>query len=582
MKHAILKKMAMIVLSLGTITAAPALAEDCPLCPSARDGDLAEFNALLDNRPEGTFVNATRANGQFALLLAVRYEHAEIVDLLINDPTEPANVNLANQHDRTALMWAAQNGNLQIAELLVPKVQGINDKGGQQDKSALLYALTHDNRPVAELLVMHGAVLDCPDGEEFNPQTIACEMDAPECPYFEIAHSGECISPPHNKCIFTGGVWTDNDEFSSENWNGSFDGADEFCDCGDEMRYDGENGCVPLPACEINEVRADDGISCDCVDGHDRVANPPECRPIPPCDAETQMRNGDDCDCNAANGFVDNGEGGCENPADQCEAEDGHWIPKRTECVFPETEQFLYDALWPIEPDALADPLLEAFLDSGGEFSDIWPSGGNYSPQFFLAISGELVGYQDPIGSFYFDRIKWLMADYGAEFDCPSASGPGACPIWSAAIGVVNASDRQNAETYLQYAFDEHRHLDPNAHGGYSFRIFVRYNSLAAVNIMLDWGVNCNLQSENGSTAFSIAEQEGHTAILQALNDRCDPPETQAATAENCDTTLSLELGADPSEAVETVECETAELEEYVPETEPEPDLPAGIRDLLR
>ena len=222
---------AAIALSFG----APAFAA-CDLCALAKNSDLAGIESLLNNRPEvhdgadaqSIAINGQDNRGQTALISAASRGSQEIVALLLNDPHEPADPNLANNLGITPLIWAARKGNLPMAQLLVEHGADISATGGRQNESVLQYAMRQGNRTVAEYLVAQGASLDCDSPEQFNGTTIACEIPMQFC------HDNDMVK---------------------------VDGECRQCS-NDTQRI--ENDCVPLPPCGDNEERNSDG-ECACA-----------------------------------------------------------------------------------------------------------------------------------------------------------------------------------------------------------------------------------------------------------------------------------------------------------------------------
>ncbi|MGI9297884.1 MAG: ankyrin repeat domain-containing protein [Gammaproteobacteria bacterium] len=591
--------------SFTAIIAAPAFAA-CDLCTLTKNGDLAGINTRLDNRPEvsneadaqSVDINGQNNNGNTALLVAARYQQFEILERLLTDPVQSANPNIANNNGRTPLMWGAQRGNLPVVQTLVENGASISTIGGKQNKSALQYALDKGRTEVAEYLVANGATLDCGVDEEFNADTIACEIPEPDCPYFTIAHSGECISPPHNECIFTGGEWTDNAEFSAENWNGSFDGAGEFCDCGDGMHFT-ENGCVPLPDCGVNEIRADDGESCVCVDGHDRVANGSDCREIPIC-VENEVRNGDSCVCKpdyerydgvcvakCQDGYERNADTGmCEpTPKTQCEMDGGHYVNEQFGCFDGDTSDFHRLSSWDIISSTPSDRgygmhpeaegFVKAYMDSDGDMNHpiaafwfAWTVAHEYSNEYYEIM------------------IRWTQAPSVNVDDWRPNSRQDVNIVYAVAAPV---NDIANNPSYkpLRYFVDNHPEVSVNGEAGSVFiplHIAVAQQSMEAAQILIDAGADCNIGYIDYlgfyRTPFTLARDNGYTEILALLEDRCGP-EVQAAYSQECETHQSATQQADGTVVVEEVEeCEEVDNGRPPAPIPPFPSLPESLDSL--
>ncbi len=122
---------------------------------SYKKRDLAKFNALLKKNPE--FLNDTNYEGSPILHVVTRNSSTNFIKACI---ANNADVNRKDKSGITPLMYAARNGSLINAELLVTKGSDlrIKDNLGQ---SVLFYSL--ENEQVFEYLVNKGADINAQD-----------------------------------------------------------------------------------------------------------------------------------------------------------------------------------------------------------------------------------------------------------------------------------------------------------------------------------------------------------------------------------------------------------------------------------
>ena len=98
---------------------------------------------------KGADINYQDANGDCPLLLAIRHDMAEQVDILLNNQ---ANVNLSNKQGETPLHVCIQKGNADLVRALIKANVGINMK-----ISPLSHACMTNNHEIAKLLLDAGA-----------------------------------------------------------------------------------------------------------------------------------------------------------------------------------------------------------------------------------------------------------------------------------------------------------------------------------------------------------------------------------------------------------------------------------------
>ncbi|MEP3481376.1 MAG: ankyrin repeat domain-containing protein [Fuerstiella sp.] len=108
--------------------------------------------------------NSTQADGMTALLWAVYYDQAELVDLLLQ---QKADANLANDYGVTPLSVAARNGNSQITKALLAANADANASSNGKE-TVLMTASRTGNSNVVQQLLAAGAA---PNAKEQNGQT---------------------------------------------------------------------------------------------------------------------------------------------------------------------------------------------------------------------------------------------------------------------------------------------------------------------------------------------------------------------------------------------------------------------------
>eukprot|EP00455_Lapot_gusevi_P053317 TRINITY_DN8299_c0_g2_i1.p1 TRINITY_DN8299_c0_g2~~TRINITY_DN8299_c0_g2_i1.p1 ORF type:complete len:463 (-),score=67.96 TRINITY_DN8299_c0_g2_i1:80-1468(-) len=86
-----------------------------PFHEACKQGDSYRVNAALQTG--GIDVNARNEDGQTGLIIAARYGHVNVVQLLLKNPV--VQLETLDPHGLNALMWAATNGHLQVCRLLL-------------------------------------------------------------------------------------------------------------------------------------------------------------------------------------------------------------------------------------------------------------------------------------------------------------------------------------------------------------------------------------------------------------------------------------------------------------------------------
>jgi len=110
-------------------------------------GDVAKVLA------QGARVNAKDKEGNTALIYAAENGHVAVAQLLID---KGAKVDAKGKRGETALMWATFSNRLETAKLLIEKGADVNEKD-KYGKTALMFAAEHGHVAVAKLLIDKGA-----------------------------------------------------------------------------------------------------------------------------------------------------------------------------------------------------------------------------------------------------------------------------------------------------------------------------------------------------------------------------------------------------------------------------------------
>jgi len=145
MKHLLLTTIAAVVL-VGFVTMPP---QDLAVFNAVQKGDIKAVKQYLD---AGGDVNAKNSVGFTPLHYAAHEGHMEIAELLI---TNSADVNEKVSGGRTPLHRAASLGHKEIAELLIANGADVNAKEGN-GRTPLNEAARWGHNEVADLLRKHG------------------------------------------------------------------------------------------------------------------------------------------------------------------------------------------------------------------------------------------------------------------------------------------------------------------------------------------------------------------------------------------------------------------------------------------
>lgn len=106
---------------------------------------------------KGANVNATMKFGITPLLVAAQFNQPQIVRLLSELPNNKVAINHADQEGFTALHFAAQNGDVIIARLLIDRGANVNLRDKTNQATPLTIAIENNHLEMVQLLKDHGA-----------------------------------------------------------------------------------------------------------------------------------------------------------------------------------------------------------------------------------------------------------------------------------------------------------------------------------------------------------------------------------------------------------------------------------------
>ena len=166
--------MAMKLLEAGADANGVLLSGETPLMEAARRGNLATSQALLAGKANP---NAQEKNGgQTALMWALSERHARVVEELVR---RGADVHARSKTGFTPLMFAAQQGDVDSARILIAAGARPNDVVPSSGLTPLIVASAMGRRGVAALLLEKGADPNAVDAQGFTPlQNAALEKGA--------------------------------------------------------------------------------------------------------------------------------------------------------------------------------------------------------------------------------------------------------------------------------------------------------------------------------------------------------------------------------------------------------------------
>jgi uncharacterized protein len=101
----------------------------------------------------GVNIDATDSQGRTALSYAAQFGNAEIAQLLLDARASP---DLRDSLGGTALHWAAEGGKLEVVKVLLAKHATV-DMANRQGITPLMLAVSHTSLPVVKALLVGGA-----------------------------------------------------------------------------------------------------------------------------------------------------------------------------------------------------------------------------------------------------------------------------------------------------------------------------------------------------------------------------------------------------------------------------------------
>jgi ankyrin repeat protein len=156
------RRIAPAILIAGSLGVVAAGASDRSLVDAVKAGDQAAITALLRQRAA---VNTPEADGTTALHWAVRQDDTDLVERLLR---AGADVKAANRYGVTALYLASLNGNATVIEKLI-KAGADPNAAVTEGETALMTAARSGHIDAAKMLLAHGAAVDA--REQWRGQT---------------------------------------------------------------------------------------------------------------------------------------------------------------------------------------------------------------------------------------------------------------------------------------------------------------------------------------------------------------------------------------------------------------------------
>jgi ankyrin repeat protein len=130
--------------------------------------DVSRVTKLLER---GVDPNSTDDQGMPLIVLAAREKSDQVAKVLLDDPK--TDIEKVDNHDENALMLAALNGDVELAQLLIAKGAEVNKKGW----APLHYAATNGHDDVVQLLIEHSAYIDAASPNGTTPFMMAARGD---------------------------------------------------------------------------------------------------------------------------------------------------------------------------------------------------------------------------------------------------------------------------------------------------------------------------------------------------------------------------------------------------------------------
>lgn len=549
-------------------------APECALCSLVEKGETEIVVNLLALRKENSNIdfgitiniNGQDERGRSALLLAARYDYRDIVILLLNDPIERADPSIINHNRRTPLMWAAQNGNFEIANLLLDAgANPLTTKIAPDSRSALDFALQYENYDIGAELVFRGV------SPSFAHNTFDFARSSQYRDFITFLLEAGTVETPYM------------DEPSILFWavkNGFRRGVDAILADGGRCDITDANGITPRGIADIAE--------------HIEISYFLEEQgcPEPTCIGDNYEWASEIGECK-------------DRIIEICVEEDSHWIGGDYGCVpipplvlvLDEPVSFLeeyaatggdLDALGVYEyyfhkvDSRIIDLLTGFFVNLPGNFDKFaFMVDNNASVEYWVAAIGGLgeikilhnlafiaqPGYPNDAQNRAqaFEYLIQNRSDLDVEAEYPRDSG-------DSSLGVMAYWGLEVHKTYVPLLITAGANVDHQNHSGTTPLIRSVYREHRWVTeLLLEANADCNIANDAGETPWDYARGKEDTSVLQYLLDNCPTPEVQAAKSVDCDTTASATIAEDGSLVIDEDGEECANPPGYGPDNPPPP-----------
>jgi ankyrin repeat protein len=126
-------------------------AEDISIHQAALEGNISQVSVMLKN---GTDVNVQDDDDRTALMYAAFNGHTEVIKILIE---RGADLNLCDSYGRTALMMASSGANPEAVKLFLDNQADPNMVDKEEHFTALMYAAAEGQMDVVKILLSYRA-----------------------------------------------------------------------------------------------------------------------------------------------------------------------------------------------------------------------------------------------------------------------------------------------------------------------------------------------------------------------------------------------------------------------------------------
>ena len=125
---------------------------------AAERGDVSTVRMLLEY---GSNANRVASNGLSPIMLAAMHGHKEVVDIFIKAGVQPDLLTSNRINKKTALVWAARNGQEEVFELLLGcGADPAKNSNGSYNETALMFAAKNGHLAIVKRLLGYQAVVD--------------------------------------------------------------------------------------------------------------------------------------------------------------------------------------------------------------------------------------------------------------------------------------------------------------------------------------------------------------------------------------------------------------------------------------